>query len=193
MKILTECHQGPTGGHHGPSYTAKKVFGSGFFWPSIYKDAHTLVKSCDACQRQGTISFKNEMPQQIIQVCESFDVWGIDFIMGPFPLSKGNKYILVAIDYVLKLVEEKALSTNDARVVVKFLKQLSLGFDLLHLTTHKRAVKWKLLTVGLRESWKEPSLPIELEHKAFWDMQEVNFDLTKAGDFRKLQLKELDE
>ncbi|GKB83544.1 hypothetical protein Tco_0950439 [Tanacetum coccineum] len=36
-------------------------------------------------------------------------------------------------------------------------------------------------------------LPIELEHKAFWDLQEVNFDFTKAGDFRKLQLKELDE
>ncbi|GKE77833.1 reverse transcriptase domain-containing protein [Tanacetum coccineum] len=39
--------------------------------------------------------------------------------MGPFPSSRGNKYILVAVDY---LVEAKALPTNDARVVVKFLK-----------------------------------------------------------------------
>ncbi|GJR68379.1 reverse transcriptase domain-containing protein [Tanacetum coccineum] len=115
-KILMECHQGPTGGHHGPSYTAKKVFDSGFFWPSVYKDAYILVKSCDACQRQGKIPFKNEMPQQIIQVCEIFDVWGIDF-MGPFPPSKGSKHILVAVDYVSKWVEAKSLSTNDARVV----------------------------------------------------------------------------
>nr|GEY84971.1 hypothetical protein [Tanacetum cinerariifolium] len=43
---------------------------------------------------------------------------GIDF-MGPFPSSKGNKYILVAVDYLSKWVEEKALPTNDARVVVK--------------------------------------------------------------------------
>nr|GEW11058.1 reverse transcriptase domain-containing protein [Tanacetum cinerariifolium] len=69
----------------------------------------------------------NEMPQNSIQVCEIFDVWGIDF-MGPFPSTKGNKYILVAVDYLSKWVEAKALPTNDARVVVKFLKSLFSRF-----------------------------------------------------------------
>nr|GFC00707.1 reverse transcriptase domain-containing protein [Tanacetum cinerariifolium] len=64
------------------------------------------------------------MPQNSIQICEIFDVWGIDFI-GPFPSSKGNKYILVIVDY---WVESKALPTNDARVVVKFLKSLFSRF-----------------------------------------------------------------
>nr|GEZ27584.1 reverse transcriptase domain-containing protein [Tanacetum cinerariifolium] len=75
----------------------------------------------------GKISQKDEMPQNSIQVCEFFDVWGIDF-MGPFPSSKGNKYILVAVDYLLKWVEAKALPTNDSRVVVKFLKSLFSWF-----------------------------------------------------------------
>ncbi|GJW81773.1 reverse transcriptase domain-containing protein [Tanacetum coccineum] len=88
MDILQACHNGLTGGHHGPNYTAKK---------------------------------------NLTQVCEIFDVWGIDF-MGPFPSSRGNQYILVAIDYVSKWVEAKALPTNDARVVVKFLKQLFSRF-----------------------------------------------------------------
>ncbi|GJT51225.1 reverse transcriptase domain-containing protein [Tanacetum coccineum] len=127
LDILEACHNGPTGGHHGANLTAKKVFDAGFFWPSIYKDAHELVKNCDSCQRQGKISQRDEMPQNSIQVCEIFDVWGIDF-MGPFPSSRGNKYILVAVDYLSKWVEAKALPTNDARVVCKFLKSLFARF-----------------------------------------------------------------
>ncbi|GKC32907.1 reverse transcriptase domain-containing protein [Tanacetum coccineum] len=127
VDILTACHNGPIGGHHGANYTAKKVFDSGFYWPTIYRDSHDLVTRCDACQRQGKISQKDEIPQNAIQVCEIFDVWGIDFIV-PFPSSRGNKYILVAVDYLSKWVEAKALPTNDARVVIKFLKSLFARF-----------------------------------------------------------------
>ncbi|GJU33167.1 reverse transcriptase domain-containing protein [Tanacetum coccineum] len=48
--------------------------------------------------------------------------------MGPFPSSRGNKYILVAVDYLSKWVEAKALPTNNARVVCKFLKSLFAHF-----------------------------------------------------------------
>nr|GEY18659.1 reverse transcriptase domain-containing protein [Tanacetum cinerariifolium] len=87
VDILKACHSGPTRGHHGPNYTARKVFDSGFYWPTIYRDAQNLVKNCDICQRQGKISQRDEMPQNSIQVCEIFDIWGIDF-MGPFPSSE---------------------------------------------------------------------------------------------------------
>nr|GEY22352.1 reverse transcriptase domain-containing protein [Tanacetum cinerariifolium] len=100
--ILKACHSGPTKGHYGANYTAKKVFDAGFFWPTIYKDAHDFVTRCDIFQRQ-------------------------DF-MGPFPSSRGNKYILVAVDYLSKWVKAKALPTNDARVVCKFLKSLFARF-----------------------------------------------------------------
>ncbi|GJY58638.1 reverse transcriptase domain-containing protein [Tanacetum coccineum] len=127
VDILTACHNGPTEGHHVANYTAKKVFDFGFYWPTIYHDAHDIVKSCDSCQRQGKILQKDEMPQNAIQVCEIFGVWGIDF-MGPFSSSRENKYILVAIDYLSKWVEAKALPTNEARVVVKILKSLFARF-----------------------------------------------------------------
>ncbi|GKC19645.1 reverse transcriptase domain-containing protein, partial [Tanacetum coccineum] len=127
VDILTACHNGPTKGHHGANYSAKKVFDSGFYWPTIYPNAHDLVTWCDARQRQGKISQRDKMPQNAIQVCEIFDIWGIDF-MGPFPSSQGNKYILVAVDYLSKWVEVNALPTNDARVVCKFLKSLFARF-----------------------------------------------------------------
>ncbi|GKE25559.1 reverse transcriptase domain-containing protein [Tanacetum coccineum] len=86
IDIVKACHNRPAGGHHGLNYTVKKVFDSGFYWPTIYRDAYDLVKSCDSCQRHGKISQRDEMPQNAIQVCKIFDVWGIDF-MGPFPSS----------------------------------------------------------------------------------------------------------
>ncbi|GJV04107.1 reverse transcriptase domain-containing protein [Tanacetum coccineum] len=202
--ILKACHEGPTRGHHSANLTARKVFDAGFFWPTIYQDAHTMIKSCDT----GMI------------------------IMGPFPSSHGNKYILVAADY-LSRVEAKALPTNDARVVVKFLKSLFARFGTpraIRLSDLK--VKWSVqfafkrileMTVGenralwsdkldnalwaFRTAFKTPigctpyklvygkscHLPIELEHKAYWALKHANFDLKTAGDHRKLQLSELKE
>nr|GEW15601.1 ribonuclease H-like domain-containing protein [Tanacetum cinerariifolium] len=55
IDILTACHNEPTRGHHGANFTTKNIFDSGFYWPTIYRDAHDLVTRCDACQRQGKI------------------------------------------------------------------------------------------------------------------------------------------
>ncbi|GJY48779.1 reverse transcriptase domain-containing protein [Tanacetum coccineum] len=95
--------------------------------PCIFKDAKDYVMRCDACQRSRNISSRSEIPQNNIQVCDVFDIWGLDF-MRPFPNSKGNKYILVAVDYVSKWVEAQALPTNDARIVIKFLRRLFARF-----------------------------------------------------------------
>ncbi|GJZ59148.1 reverse transcriptase domain-containing protein [Tanacetum coccineum] len=57
LEILAHCHSGPTDGHHSAKVTAKKVYESGFYWPSVFKDANEYVRRCDACQRSGNISF----------------------------------------------------------------------------------------------------------------------------------------
>ncbi|XP_049378131.1 uncharacterized protein LOC125842892 [Solanum stenotomum] len=71
----------------------------------------------------GTISRRHEIPLRNILEVEIFDVWGIDF-MRPFPSSRGYQYILVAMDYVSKLVEAVALPSNDAKFSVKFVGQI---------------------------------------------------------------------
>ncbi|KAL9399565.1 hypothetical protein Peur_008526 [Populus x canadensis] len=119
--ILTFCHSHSCGGHFGAKRTAHKVLESGFYWPSIFKDAYLFCKSCEKCQKTGNITHKNQMPLTNILVSEIFDVWGIDF-MGPFPSSFGNLYILLAVDYVSKWIEAKATRTNDAKVVLDFVR-----------------------------------------------------------------------
>nr|GFB28726.1 reverse transcriptase domain-containing protein [Tanacetum cinerariifolium] len=56
IDILNACHSGPTGGHYRANYIAKKVFDSGFYWPSIYKDAFELLKRCNSCQLHQRLS-----------------------------------------------------------------------------------------------------------------------------------------
>ncbi|KAL4302322.1 hypothetical protein GQ457_10G009070 [Hibiscus cannabinus] len=120
--ILEQCHSGPYGGHFGGNRTAAKVLQSGFYWPTLHKDAQLFCQQCDRCQRTGNISKRNEMPLQKILEVELFDVWGIDF-MGPFPSYFGNLYILLAVDYVSKWVEAVATTHNDAKTVQRFIKK----------------------------------------------------------------------
>ena len=74
---------------------------SGFYWPTLFKDAIKYWKECLKCQFPLNISKQDEMPLQTILEVEIFDLWGIDF-MGPFPPSEGKEYILVVVDYVSK-------------------------------------------------------------------------------------------
>ncbi|GJT00253.1 retrovirus-related pol polyprotein from transposon TNT 1-94 [Tanacetum coccineum] len=45
LEILAHCHSGPTGVHHSANITAKKVYKSRFYWPSVFKDANEYAKS----------------------------------------------------------------------------------------------------------------------------------------------------
>ena len=99
--ILHCCHVAAYRGHFGGYRTVAKVLQSGYYWPTIFKDAYEFAKCCDRCQRIGNISQRHEMPLTNILEVEIFDVWGIGF-MGLFPLFFGNLYILVVVDYVSK-------------------------------------------------------------------------------------------
>ncbi|GJY07246.1 reverse transcriptase domain-containing protein [Tanacetum coccineum] len=96
--ILDQCHYGPTGGQYGPNITAKKFLDLGFYWPTIIKEAHTLVRLCEACQKTGNISKCDEIPLNNIQ---------ITYLNRP-----------------------KLRPTNNAQVVVAFLKKLFCRFGM---------------------------------------------------------------
>nr|GEU32129.1 reverse transcriptase domain-containing protein [Tanacetum cinerariifolium] len=159
-----------------------------------------MVKSCDSCQHQGKISQKDEMPQNAIQVCEIFDVWGIDF-MGPFPSSRGNKYILVAVYYLSKWVKAKALPTDDARLIIKFLKSLFARFGTPRaiISNHgtyfcndqftKVMLKYGVTHYLSTAYYLQTSGQVEVSNHGLKRILER----TSTGDHRKVQMNELNE
>ncbi|GJR61123.1 reverse transcriptase domain-containing protein [Tanacetum coccineum] len=123
------------------------------------------------------------------------------------------KFILVAVDYVSKWVEAQALPTNDARVVVKFLRGLfaraikrilerSVRYDPKGWSEKLNDALW-----AFRTAYKTPTgctpfrmlygkacyLPVEIEHKAYWALKQSNMDLTIVGKNCFMQLNELVE
>nr|GEU34128.1 DNA-directed DNA polymerase [Tanacetum cinerariifolium] len=190
---------GPTGGHHGANLTAKKVFDAGFFWPSIYHDAHDMIKTCDTCQRQGKISQRDDMPQNAIQVCEIFNckllVVGSPFFwqwehlplaVGNYTAS-GNSLLAVGMPcaFYSQQILERTIGQNRASLSDK-LDDALWAFR----TTYKTptgCTPYKLVY------GKACHLPIELEHKSNWALKQTNFDLSVAGNHQKIQLNELNE
>ena len=72
--ILNHCHASPCGGHFGPTRTATKVLQSKFYWPSVFKDNYSFVKTCVRCQRVGNISRHHKLPLINMLEVEIFDV-----------------------------------------------------------------------------------------------------------------------
>ncbi|RVW19612.1 hypothetical protein CK203_117244 [Vitis vinifera] len=70
--ILSHCHENACGGHFASQKTTMRVLQSGFCWPSLFKDAHTMCKSCDRCQRLGKLTRRNMMPLNPILIVDLF-------------------------------------------------------------------------------------------------------------------------
>ncbi|GJV91948.1 reverse transcriptase domain-containing protein, partial [Tanacetum coccineum] len=164
VDILTACHNGPTEGHHGANYTAKKVFDFGFYWLKIYRDAHDMVKSCDSCQRQGKISQKDEMPQNAIQVMLKYEV---THRLSTAYHPQTSRQVEVS-NLGLKRILERTVGENHASWSDKI--DDALWVFRTEFKTPIGCTPYKLVY------GKACHLPIELEQKAYWALKHCNFE-----------------
>ena len=121
-KILEACHDGTCGGHFSGRLTALKILRTGYFWPTLFADAHRYATRCDACQRYA----RNDLHMALLLYPSlpllPFEKWGIDYIGPVHPTSpRQNAYILLAVDYLTKWVEAKAVRTADKKTTARFM------------------------------------------------------------------------
>jgi hypothetical protein len=71
-KVLSELHAGEAGGHFGGDTTAHKVLRVGYYWPTLFKDAHALCCKCIICQKAAGRVKKAAFPLQSVSVDSLF-------------------------------------------------------------------------------------------------------------------------
>lgn len=120
--ILSACHDSACGGHFSGQLTGQKILRAGYYWPSLFKDAHSYVRKCDSCQRFARNDLHMQLPLHVSLPLVPFEKWGIDYVGEIHPhSSRGMAYIVVATEYLTKWVEAKAVRTNDAKNAASFL------------------------------------------------------------------------
>jgi hypothetical protein len=101
--------------HLGAKPLAKKVIRPGYFWPTMLKDAKDYVTICDKCHRHADMHIAPPAELTSLTSPWPFAWWGID-LLRPFPKAVGQlKYLMVAVDYSTKWIEDKPL----AKITVK--------------------------------------------------------------------------
>src|SRR3954462_5871968 len=116
--VLYMMHTHPTAGHFSVDIMFNKIRDR-YFWPRMYEDIREYVKTCDACQRRGKATDNQRLHP--IPVYSPFHQIGIDFVR-PLPQTKtGNKYIIVAVDYLTKWPEARAVPRATAEETTKFI------------------------------------------------------------------------
>ena len=116
--VLYMFHNDPTAAHASKEKMMDKMK-IRYYWPQMFEDIKEYVRSCDNCQRRG--SRKNQEPLHPIPVGQPFHQIGIDYV-GPLSISNsGNKYIIVAMDYLTKWPEAKPTKGATAQETVQFI------------------------------------------------------------------------
>ena len=122
--ILRELHDGPASGHFSRETTAHKVLREGYYWPTLFKDAHAHAHKFQICQVNAGRERRPAFPFQPITIENSFEQWGLDVVSEiNSNSSKLHKYILTATDYISKWTEEIPLKVINNTEVIQFLQR----------------------------------------------------------------------
>jgi Integrase zinc binding domain/Integrase core domain len=116
--VLRDGHSDLYSGHLGIENTFHKI-NRQYYWPQMWRDIEQYIQSCDVCQRKTPLKKNNHLTP--IRVGGPFEKIGIDLVGPLATTTRENRHIVVAIDYVTKWVEARAIKDASAASVIPFL------------------------------------------------------------------------
>jgi hypothetical protein len=123
-KVIKDMHDGPAGVHFSGDTTTHKVLRDGYYWSTLFKDAHAYSRSCEACPKAAGREHKGFIPLQPVVIEEPFEQWGMDIIGEIKPHScKQHRYIIIVTNYFTRWIEVVPLVKVNEEVVINFLEQ----------------------------------------------------------------------
>ncbi|GJS74511.1 reverse transcriptase domain-containing protein [Tanacetum coccineum] len=204
--------KGPTGGHQVANSPLKKYLMR--LLAHYIRDAHSISNLVILPNDKQNFS-TDEMPQHAIQVFEIFGYEGVLILWGPFPSSKENHISCISRLSFEMVKQRRSPQTcsyryhpqDDGQVEVsnrglKRILERTVGENHASWSDKLDDALWAFRTafktlIGCTPYklvyGKSCHLPVKLEHKEYWPLKRVNFDLKTAGDHWKLQLNELNE
>lgn len=119
-EVLQACHNEVTSGHLGYTRTLSRVRGR-YYWPRLTATVKHHVRTCLDCQRRKSPPTKRAGLLHPVQIPTTpFDQIGMD-LLGPLPTSSvGNRWVIVATDYLTRYAETKAIQRGTAEEVARF-------------------------------------------------------------------------
>lgn len=123
VDVLREIHAGSSGGHLGQNKTLQKIR-ERFYWAGAKVDVCSWIRCCEQCCATRGPQTRTRGTMNIYNVGMPFERVAMD-IIGPLPTSnRGNRYLLVAMDYFSKWPEAYPISSQDAVTIAdKFVEE----------------------------------------------------------------------
>ncbi len=92
-----------------------------YYWLRMAKDVDQYIQACYQCQMKKLMQRINKL--HLISPSRLFNQWGVDVIRPLLITLKGNQYIIIAVKYLSKWQEAKAVSETNALSIANFLYQ----------------------------------------------------------------------